>query len=160
MGESSLRQCSPSAERILGRFRIHARQRMVRLFLALSPEVVNPGSGLLVSGRLADLYGRKYLFLLGLSIVCIFSAISGVLRVSRGFVAAKLTSKDRIALCVVRAFAGLGSAIAMPSTFGIVGVNFTREPERTIAFAVVGLGYPIGAALGQVFGGLIADTGP
>jgi MFS family permease len=48
----------------------------------------------------------------------------------------------------------------MPSAFGIVGATFTEEPERTTAFAVVGIGFAFGAALGQVFGGLLACSGP
>lgn len=47
----------------------------------------------------------------------------------------------------------------MPSAFGIVGVTFTQEPGRTIAFSAMGFGNPVGSALGQVFGGLIASSG-
>lgn len=40
------------------------------------------GCGLLVSGRLADLYGRKWLYLLGMAAFLILNVISGVVRVS------------------------------------------------------------------------------
>ena len=40
-------------------------------------------SGLLFAGRLADMYGRKLLFLLGLAIFGLFSLASGFVRVSR-----------------------------------------------------------------------------
>lgn len=40
---------------------------------------------MLISGRMADLFGRKLLYMLGLSIFVVFSIISGVLRVSRTF---------------------------------------------------------------------------
>ncbi len=43
----------------------------------------------------------------------------------------------------------------LPSALGIVGVAFTEEAGRTIAFAVLGIGYPFGAALG-----LFAGDGP
>jgi len=119
---------------------------VVGCLLAKSGSALILSSGLLVAGRFADLYGRKYLFLIGLSTMCIFSLISGFLRV-------------RIALCIVRAFAGLGAAIAMPAAFGIVATTFPDDPERTIAFAVMGVGFPLGGGGGQVIGGLVASTG-
>jgi MFS family permease len=67
--------------------------------------------------------------------------------------------QNHIAICVVRAISGLGMALSMPAAFGIVGISFPTEPARTIAFAVMGLGYPVGAALGQVMGGLVAGSG-
>jgi MFS family permease len=48
-------------------------------------------SGMLISGRMADLFGRKLLYMLGLSIFVVFSIISGVLRVSRTFEEQSLT---------------------------------------------------------------------
>ena len=41
------------------------------------------GSGLLFSGRLADMYGRKKLYLLGMSIFVVAAAVTGVIRVCR-----------------------------------------------------------------------------
>ncbi|KAL7424622.1 hypothetical protein Q5752_000306 [Cryptotrichosporon argae] len=101
------------------------------------------GCGLLFAGRLADLHGRKGLFLLGLGIAVVFS-------VAAGFV------KTLIPLCIVRALVGLGNAIATPAGFGIIGVTFPRDPERTYAFAIFGLGNPLGSAIGMVLGGLMA----
>jgi MFS family permease len=62
-------------------------------------------------------------------------------------------------LCVLRAICGLGLAVASPAGFGIVGVTFKYEPERTVAFAAFGLGAPLGAACGTLIGGAIAATG-
>jgi MFS family permease len=41
-------------------------------------------SGLLFAGRLADLFGRKWLYLGGLSTFCVFSIISAVIKASQG----------------------------------------------------------------------------
>ncbi|KAK6902648.1 hypothetical protein I203_107906 [Kwoniella mangroviensis CBS 8507] len=99
-------------------------------------------SGLLVSGRLADLYGRKKLYLLGMLVSTIANVISGVI-------------PDRIALTVFRAIAGLGLSISTPAGFGIIGITFREEPSRTIAFAALGVGTPLGAVVGEVGRGWI-----
>jgi MFS family permease len=61
-----------------------------------------------------------------------------------------------IPLCILRALAGLGMALAGPSGFGIVGAYVVHEPVRTIVFAAFGLGGPIGAATGTLLGGAVA----
>ncbi|ODN84846.1 hypothetical protein L202_00704 [Cryptococcus amylolentus CBS 6039] len=103
------------------------------------------GVGLLVSGRLADIYGRKMLFLLGMAAFLVMNVISGVIR-------------SYIGVCVLRALAGLSISISLPAAFGILGVNFTTEPRRTIGFAALALGYPVAAAVGLVIGGAISGV--
>lgn len=58
----------------------------------------------------------------------------------------------------MRAMVGLGLAIASPAGFGIIGVTFREDPERSIAFAAFGLGGPVGAATGTLIGGAVADV--
>lgn len=52
------------------------------LSLRICGRVLLNGSGLLFAGRLADLFGRKWLYLGGLTTFCIFSIISAVIKVS------------------------------------------------------------------------------
>ncbi|TXT07461.1 hypothetical protein VHUM_03181 [Vanrija humicola] len=101
------------------------------------------GCGLLFAGRMADIWGRKLLFISGLVASIAFSFISGGMR-------------HQLGLCIIRALTGLGLAVATPAGFGIIGVTFREEPGRTIAFAVFGLGNPIGASVGVLVGGAIA----
>ncbi|WVQ71492.1 hypothetical protein IAR50_001030 [Cryptococcus sp. DSM 104548] len=103
------------------------------------------GVGLLVSGRFADIYGRKMLFLLGMAAFIVMNVVSGVVR-------------SYIGVCVLRAMAGLSISISLPAAFGILGVNFTTEPRRTIGFAALALGYPVAAAVGLVIGGAISGV--
>ncbi|WVQ78177.1 hypothetical protein IAT38_000260 [Cryptococcus sp. DSM 104549] len=103
-------------------------------------------SGLLVAGRLADLHGRKRLFILGLAISAVANIISGIL-------------SSRIALTVFRSLAGLALSLSTPAGFGILGITFRHEPARTMAFAALGAGAPLGAVLGEVVGGVLAGTG-
>ncbi len=49
--------------------------------------------------------------------------------------------------------------MASPAGFGIVGVSFREEPGRTIAFAALGAGSPMGATFGHILGGVIASAG-
>lgn len=105
------------------------------------------GCGLLFAGRLADIFGRRMLFLGGLCWATVFFFVCGGMR-------------SLIALCVVRAMCGLGLAISTPSAFGIIGITFREEPERTILFTVLGLGNPIGASVGMLVGGGVAGAAP
>ncbi|KAK8870017.1 hypothetical protein IAR55_000587 [Kwoniella newhampshirensis] len=101
--------------------------------------------GLLLSGRLADLYGRKYLYLGGMASFLIFNIVSGVV-------------DSYIGVCVLRAFTGLSISVALPAAFGIIGVTFDEEPGRTIAFAALALGYPVGGGPGQIIAGLVSGV--
>ena len=109
-------------------------------------------SALLFAGRLADLYGRKQLFILGLAVGLLTSVVCGIVPVHLASVyllRADDAYQNRITLRVLRAISGLGLAIASPAGFGIIGVNFREEPGRTIAFAAPGAGAPIGAGIGK-----------
>ncbi|WVQ70376.1 uncharacterized protein L199_008603 [Kwoniella botswanensis] len=103
------------------------------------------GCGLLLAGRIADLYGKKWLFLIGMGLFVVFSIISGVIR-------------DYIGICIVRAIAGLAISISLPAAFGIIGVTFTEEPGRTMAFSALALGYPVGGGPGMIFAGVVAGA--
>ena len=61
-------------------------------------------------------------------------------------------------MCFTRALSGLGLATAFPAGFGIVGSTIEREPARTIAFSLFGLGTPAGAFLGGLLAGGISTT--
>ncbi len=45
-----------------------------------------------------------------------------------------------VGLCIVRALAGLGLAVASPAAFGITATSFPTNPHRTIAFSALALG--------------------
>jgi MFS family permease len=94
---------------------------------------------------LADIFGRKKLFLGGLTVATIFFFVCGGMR-------------SLVGLCVVRALCGLGLAVSTPSAFGIIGVTFREEPERTILFTILGLGNPVGASVGMLVGGGVAGA--
>ncbi|KIR31181.1 efflux protein [Cryptococcus deuterogattii 99/473] len=134
---SSSLLCIPNSAKDLGITELQAQ------WISSAYSLAN-GCGLLVSGRLADLYGRKWLYLLGMAAFLILNVISGVVR-------------NYIGICVLRAFAGLAVSVALPAAFGIIGVTFDSEPGRTIAFAALALGYPVGSGPGMIIAGVISS---
>ena len=99
---------------------------------------------LLVGGRLADVYGRRRVFLTGLAIFTLSSLTAG-LAGSAGV------------LIGARAVQGLGAALLMPATLAIIGHAFTDVRERTAAIGIWSAIGALGLALGPVVGGLIAQ---
>ena len=103
-------------------------------------------SGLLFSGRIADIFGRRSLYISGL-VLCAATCLPTAL------------IRNLVAMCVFRALTGIGLAIACSSGFGIIGTSITHEPARTVTFAMFGLGTPVGSAVGTLLGGIIAGSG-
>jgi EmrB/QacA subfamily drug resistance transporter len=99
---------------------------------------------LLVGGRLADVYGRRRVFLTGLAIFTLSSLTAG------------LAGSGGV-LIGARAVQGLGAALLMPATLAIIGHAFTDVRERTAAIGIWSAIGALGLALGPVVGGLISQ---
>ena len=100
---------------------------------------------LLLSGRVADLWGRRRTFVAGLALFTAASLLCG-LSVSPGM------------LVVSRAFQGLGAAITAPAALSIITTIFAEGPERDRAVAAWTAVAAGGGAAGLVLGGLITDA--
>jgi EmrB/QacA subfamily drug resistance transporter len=99
---------------------------------------------LLAGGRLADIYGRRRLFVAGLAVFTAASLVAG------------LAGTDGV-LIAARAVQGLGAALVTPTTLAIISATFTTTRERATA---VGIWSAIGAlalAVGPLLGGLISQ---
>jgi EmrB/QacA subfamily drug resistance transporter len=96
---------------------------------------------LLLGGRAADLYGRRLVFIAGLTLFSVASLLGGFAQTSGQLTAA-------------RAAQGLGGAVLSPATLTIIMTTFTdgRARHRAIAMwsAVAGAGGASGAILGGV----------
>ena len=104
------------------------------------------GGCLMVAGALADRYGRKRLFLLGMGV---FSAAALALAAAPGIVL----------LDLLRAVQGLGCAMALSSGLAALAQEFDG-PTRARAFSLIGTAFGVGLAFGPFLAGtLIAHAG-
>jgi EmrB/QacA subfamily drug resistance transporter len=101
------------------------------------------GGLLIMGGKLADLAGRKKVFMAGSAVFLITSLGAGL---SNSF--------EVLALC--RAFQGLGAALVMPSAMSIITNTFTETTARHKAIGIFGSFAAIGSGSGLSIGGLIA----
>lgn len=102
------------------------------------------GGLLLLGARAGDILGRKRMFMLGLAVFTLTSLIIGL-------------APNAGLLLAARAVQGIGAAILAPSTLALLTANFAEGPERTRAVAWYGSVAGIGASLGLVLGGVLAD---
>jgi EmrB/QacA subfamily drug resistance transporter len=96
---------------------------------------------LLTSGVLADRYGRKRLFSIGLIIFTLGSLLCGV-------------ALNPLMLILSRSGQGIGGAIMFATSLALLGQSFQGR-ERGVAFGVWGAVTGVATALGPVLGGII-----
>jgi EmrB/QacA subfamily drug resistance transporter len=102
------------------------------------------GSLLLLGGRLADLFGRKVTFLIGLLGFAGVSAIGGA-------------SVNFAMLITARACQGAFGAILVPSALSLLTTTFTEPKERGKAFGIYGAIAAAGGAVGLLLGGALTQ---
>jgi EmrB/QacA subfamily drug resistance transporter len=103
--------------------------------------VIVSGGLLLLGGRMADLLGRRPVFLAGLGLFTAASLASGL-----------ATSPE--ALIASRAAQGLGAAMLSPAALSIITTAYSGS-QRTTALSVWGAIGAGGAAAGMLFGGML-----
>ena len=99
---------------------------------------------LLVGGRLADVFGRRRLFLIGM-VVFTLSSLAAGLAGSGGV------------LIGSRAVQGIGAALLMPATLAIIMATFTNVRERSTAIGIWAAVGALALATGPALGGLISQ---
>jgi EmrB/QacA subfamily drug resistance transporter len=102
------------------------------------------GGFLLLGGRVADLLGRRRLFIAGLVIFSAASLLSGL-------------AWSDTALIVARAVQGFGAAIITPAALAILMTTFSEGRERNMALGVWGAVGAFGAVAGVLLGGILTD---
>jgi EmrB/QacA subfamily drug resistance transporter len=102
------------------------------------------GGTLLLGGRLADLLGRRRLFVAGLALFSASSLLCG-LAWSEG------------SLIGFRALQGLGGALLAPAALSLLMTTFAEGRERNLALGIYAAASGSGAAAGVLMGGLLTS---
>jgi len=102
------------------------------------------GALLLLGGRMADLLGRRRMFLAGLAFFTLASLLCGL-----------ATSGD--ALIAFRAIQGVGAAAMTPAALSTLMTTFPEGAERNKAIGIWGAVGGLGATAGWVIGGPLVD---
>ncbi len=98
---------------------------------------------LLTAGSLADRYGRRLLFIIGLSIFTLGSALCGL-------------AQSPLMLILSRSAQGIGGAILFSTSLALLAQSFQGR-DRGVAFGVWGAITGVAVALGPILGGLITS---
>jgi EmrB/QacA subfamily drug resistance transporter len=103
------------------------------------------GGLLLLGGRLADLLGRRRIFLVGVVVFTGASLLAGL-------------AWSESSLIGARVLQGIGAAIISPAALSILSTTFTEGKDRNTALGVWGAVGGFGAAAGVLLGGLLTDA--
>jgi EmrB/QacA subfamily drug resistance transporter len=102
------------------------------------------GGFLLLGGRLADLVGRRRMFIYGLVLFSLASLAGGL-------------AQSESWLLVARAIQGLGAALVSPAALSLVTTTFSEGTERNRALGVWGAVAGAGGAAGVLLGGVLTS---
>jgi len=102
------------------------------------------GGFLLLGGRLADMLGRRRVFMGGLVVFTLGSLLCGLAWSDESLIGA-------------RAIQGLGAAAITPSALSILTTTFAEGRERNLALGAWGAVAGFGAAAGALMGGILTD---
>ena len=103
------------------------------------------GGFLLLGGRMADLLGRRRLFIAGVALFTISSLLAGF-------------AWSAGSLITFRATQGLGGALLAPAALSILTTTFAEGRERNVALGVWGAVSGSGAAAGVLLGGFLTSS--
>jgi EmrB/QacA subfamily drug resistance transporter len=106
--------------------------------------VLMAGGLLLLGGRMADIFGRRRLFLIGVGLFAVASAACGA-------------AVDPGMLVASRFLQGAGEALAAPASLGLIALLFPDPHERMKALGMWGGIAGLGGTSGTVIGGVLVD---
>ncbi len=107
--------------------------------------VIAFGGLLLLGGRVADLLGRRRMF------------VAGTLLFTVASLAAGLANSDAV-LIAARALQGVGAAIVAPAALSLITTTFTEPGERNKALGIYGAVAGAGGAVGVLLSGVLTDV--
>ena len=102
------------------------------------------GGALLLGGRLADLLGRRRVFMAGIFVFTVFSLLDGV-------------AWSEASLIAFRCAQGLGAALISPAALSILTTTFTEGRDRNRALGIWAAASASGGAAGGLLGGALTS---
>jgi EmrB/QacA subfamily drug resistance transporter len=103
------------------------------------------GVVLVPAGRLGDARSRRTIFLLGVGLFTLSSAVAGA-------------APNPTVLAVARVVQGLAGGLIAPQSSAFIQ-NLFRGPERARAFGLLGAAIGVSTAIGPLLGGLLVNLG-
>lgn len=103
------------------------------------------GCLLLIFGAVADVIGAKLMWVIGSFLYVAFT-------IGVGF------ARTNLQIILFRTFLGMAISMCLPTAVSLITNTFPRGSWRNTAFAMNGMGQPLGYALGLVLGGILIDT--
>src|SRR5881394_2279349 len=103
------------------------------------------GGALLLGGRLADILGRRRLFMIGLAVFTVSSLLDGL-------------AWSEQSLILFRSLQGLGAALLSPAALSILTTTFREGRERNLALGIWGAASGSGGAAGVLLGGALTSS--
>ncbi|MGH3756174.1 MFS transporter [Actinophytocola sp.] len=111
----------------------------------VSAYVLGFGGFLLLGGRMADLIGRRRVFLVAVAVFAVASAVGGL-------------AQDGVVVIIARFVMGVGAAFTAPAGLAIVVTTFPEGPARNRAVSIYTACGAAGFSLGLVAGGLLTQA--
>ncbi|MGW4404826.1 MFS transporter [Nonomuraea sp. NPDC004702] len=112
---------------------------------AITAFALPSGGCLLLFGRMADLYGRRRLFLGGVLLFTVASVVAALAWNPGVFVAGRVLQ-------------GLGAAAVVPTGMSLLTTTFAEGPQRNRALGASGSVLSLGFTVGMLVGGTMTDT--
>lgn len=112
----------------------------------MSAYVLGYGGFMLLGGRAADLFGRRRMFVLALTVFLAFSGLGGF-------------ASDGWTLIVSRFVSGVAAAFMTPAGLSLITTGFEQGPRRNKALLIYSGTGAAGFSTGLVFGGLLTSLG-
>ncbi|WP_188269985.1 MULTISPECIES: MFS transporter, partial [unclassified Streptomyces] len=110
----------------------------------VSSYVLGFGGFLLLGGRMADLLGRRRMFLLGVAVFAVGSLVGGL-------------TGEGIVVIVARFVMGIGAAFTAPASLSIIITNFREGPQRNRAVGIYTACGAVGYSTGVIVGGALTS---
>ena len=99
----------------------------------------------LLFGRVADMFGRRRLFLVGITLLGVSSLVGGL-------------AQEPTLLLVARVAQGLATAMVAPAALSLLTTSFPEGPRRDRALGLNGALMAAGFTTGAILGGILTDV--